>query len=85
MTVWKFAIPVSDEFQIALPEGAQVLSVMVQFDAPQIWVLVDPKAPPILRHFVLRGTGHPIEKVGRFVGSFQIAGGSLVFHLFEAA
>lgn len=87
-TVYKYAIPIDDHFTINLPQGAQLLSVQAQHDTPCIWALVDPSAPIEARSFRLAGTGHPIhdnELEGTFkhVGSFQMRGGTLVFHLFE--
>ncbi len=51
--------------------------------APFIWALVDTDAPEEARVFHVRGTGHPADALGRYVGTFQIDGGALVFHLFE--
>ena len=82
--VWKYQFSVQDHHSFRMPIGAQVLSVDVQQGAPCIWALVDPKADVEERHFRLAGTGHPINEVGlHFVGTFQLLGGSLIFHLFE--
>ena len=85
-TIWKFPIPIIDEIEVLMPAGAEVLSVGNQQEAAQVWAAVDDEMPTNHRHFKLRGTGHPLTgDEGRFVGSFQLAGGRLVFHLFEAA
>jgi hypothetical protein len=86
-TVWKYAMPFGsgpDTFSIEMPAGADVLTVHVQNGAPQIWALCDPTAPDETRHFRIAGTGHPIgEDIKGYVGTFMVAGGSLVFHVFE--
>ncbi len=64
--------------------GAEFLSVQIQRDEPQMWFLVDPEADSEVRSFTVHGTGHPV--VGDdplFLGTFQVMGGELVFHLFE--
>ncbi len=83
MTIWKFPVPVADSFAVNMPVGARLLSVQVQHGEPVMWALVDPAASMELRRFHVYGTGHPVgSEAGEFVGTFQIHGGSLVFHLF---
>jgi hypothetical protein len=83
-TIWKFEIPVEDNFVLQMPQGAEVLSVDVQGTTPCLWALVDPDAPKVDQHFQLRGTGHSCEGVNaeEFVGTFMVHGGNLVFHVF---
>lgn len=69
---------------IEMPAGAEVLTVQVQNEVPCIWALVGPDAPPTMRGFRMYGTGHEIDHENMpYVGTFQLVGGSLVFHLFE--
>lgn len=84
-TVYKYEIPIADEFGLVLPCGAQVLSVQVQRDQPCIWALVDPQEHKKRRRlFRFAGTGHPISASNLlFIGTFQMDNGALVFHLFE--
>ena len=83
-TIWKFPLAVGDVSQIAMPEGAEILSVQTQQEQPCLWALVDPGATLEARSFRLAGTGHPIfEDNIRFIGTFQLSGGSFVGHLFE--
>jgi hypothetical protein len=83
--VWKYDVPVQDEFTIEMPEDAHVLTVQEQHGAPRLWALVDPKRPLRKWRFWLAGTGHmiPMPETLRHVGTFQAHGGDLVFHLFE--
>lgn len=86
MVVWKFPIDMVDEFAIDMPEGARILTVQIQRQQPCLWVLCDPSKPIETRVFRLAGTGHalgwPLGLLA-YVGTFQVAGGSLVFHVFE--
>jgi hypothetical protein len=83
-TVWKYAMP--DRFCIRMPVGAQPLTVQIQQGEPHIWALVDPGQPDAAIWFRIAGAGHPIEdRVERYLGTFQLADGALIFHVFEIA
>ncbi len=81
--IWKY--PVSGScFTIQMPIGARVLSVQNQHGRPQMWALVDPENKTEPREFTFYGTGHPTPRwPGEFIGTFQLDGGDLVFHLFD--
>lgn len=82
--IYKYPLPICDLHTIALPVGAKILSVGVQAETPCIWALVDVSAKVEPRHFRLYGTGHPFgEQKQTFIGTVLMAGGALVFHLFE--
>lgn len=85
MRVFKYPIPILDEFTLALPNGAELLSVQAQAGEPMLWALVDETAPPKTRSFILRGTGHAIAPtdIPRYVGTFQLHGGNFIGHVFE--
>jgi hypothetical protein len=84
-TIWKYEIKADDVTQLALPLGAEPLSVQEQRGNAYLWVKVDPnQRVHETRTFRLVGTGHPFDDSGmKFLGTFQLTGGSLVFHLFE--
>lgn len=85
-TIYKYPVPIHDEFIINMPNGAQPLSVRVQNGQVYMWAMVNPRNAMIEKRFYLRGTGHPIEVDDenlRFIDTFQIHDGSLVCHLFE--
>lgn len=85
MTIYKFPAPINDEVALSMPVGAVVLSVALQAGEPVLWALVTPTAGYEQRRFHWRGTGHPADGLGRFIGTVLMHGGVLVFHLFEAA
>ncbi len=81
-TIWKYAI--NPKTEVAMPGGSRLLSVQVQDNQPQLWALVDPERAKVKRNFVSFATGEPFDDTGlTYVGTFQINGGGLVFHLFE--
>lgn len=83
--VWKFPLPVVSDCAIIMPVGAQILTVQIQRGEPFLWALVDPGMPGEVRNFHTCGTGHnSYAELGRYVGTFQLHNGSLVFHVFEA-
>ena len=86
-TIYKYALEVTDKQRVNLPKGAEILTVQEQYGVPCIWAQVDTTSPPEERIFETFGTGHemPID-MGidrKYIGTYQIQGGSLVFHLFE--
>jgi len=83
-TIWKYEI-VLGEFILSMPTGAHILSMAVQAGRVCMWALVNPDAPTVPRRFNCVGTGHPIDadELGSFVGTCMLAGGGLVFHLFD--
>jgi hypothetical protein len=84
-TIWKYKFNISDNILIEMPKGAEILTVQTQDGEPCIWALVDTEQKTIVdRHFELYGTGHPFtETEKKYIGSFQLLEGQLVFHLFE--
>lgn len=83
-TIWRFPFEITDSFTISMPGHAQVLDVQLQRGQPTLWALVDQGAELRERRFAIHGTGRPIEGwPGKFVGTFQMLEGALVWHLFE--
>ncbi len=82
-TIWKFPVDVG-RCTLLMPTGAEILSVQVQRGEAQMWALVDANKPSEAREFAAYGTGHPMPSdPGKFIDTFQVAGGDLIFHLFE--
>ena len=84
-TIWKYPIHPAFECSVDLPRGAQFLDVQVQgVNQFCLWFLVDTEQPAEPRKFKVYGTGHelPVDP-GEYLGTTQMAGGSLVFHAFE--
>lgn len=82
--VWKYAIPIEDDFTIEMPNNAQILKIDMQAGEPYLWTLADALRISTKRYFKLVGTGHPFDDNGYwYVGTFQLLEGAAVFHLFE--
>jgi hypothetical protein len=85
--IYKYDVEVNDTFEVEMPDGAEILTVQVQHQQPVIWALVETNNKTVKRFFRLIGTGNPIEMDEQeslnHIGTFQITGGALVFHLFE--
>jgi hypothetical protein len=86
-TVWKFPLEINDEQDVTMPANSHILCVQVQGVTPCLWALCSPEMPEETRKILITGTGHEREDLAGFVpyiGSFQLAGGALVFHVFES-
>ena len=69
---------------VQVPKGGVVLSAQEQFGDVCVWVVVDTEREFEERHFEVLGTGHFMPEGKRtFIGTIQLMGGSLIFHVFE--
>lgn len=86
MKIFKYPVQFGP-FSLDLPYGAKVLSVGVQENQPFLWAQVQEAGnPPETRLFRVYGTGHLMrEDEIAFIGTFQLDGGALIFHLFEVS
>lgn len=87
-TIWKYELNPGNPYVIGMPEGAEILTVQVQNNVPCIWAKVDTEAELEERIFYVFATGQEIDLDGQdvylaYIGTFQLNGGSLVFHVFE--
>ena len=85
ITIYKYPVQMSAEFQVVLPRGAEFLGVQVQNGEPQMWFRVDTSRDSVKQVFSVVGTGHliaPELSCLPYKGTFQLADGELVFHLF---
>ena len=81
--IWKYPLELFDRQSLSMPAGAQPLSVQVQDGALFLWAYVDPSRAADPRQVRIIGTGRPIEyNPGRYVGTVQMEGGALVWHVF---
>lgn len=81
--IWKYELN-GQRSSIEMPEGAVVLTVQTQHNQPVLWAEVDPSAKRIKRRFLSISTGVDFVDDGpcHYVGTFQLNGGSLVFHVY---
>lgn len=83
-TVWKFELETTDEQVFQVPEGARFLKLDTQYGKPVFWMLVDSDNQKTDFKVRIVGTGNParIGNTYAYLGSYQMAGGALVFHAF---
>ena len=68
-----------------MPGGAEILTVQMQNDAPQIWAIVDDESHLQQRTILIVGTGQEMPKdinITDYLGTFQMEHGRLIFHVF---
>lgn len=82
-TIYKYELRVDDEQFVDMPTGAKMMCVQMQHGKPCLWALVDPILEKERRTVIMCGTGHPMPYAGRYISTFQMDGGALVFHAFE--
>lgn len=87
--IYRYHLGIDDRPDARLPIGARVLSVAAARAEGsrylELWALVDPDADSEDRYFRIFGTGHPVDEdfLGRFIGTVSMAGGALIWHVFE--
>ena len=84
-TIYKYKLLATDTQDIELPVGAEILTVQEQFGDAVMWALVDTNVTTETRTFQIVGTGHDASAVdgAKYINTFQLNSGHLVFHLFE--
>lgn len=84
--IWKWDIPLGDEFSFKMPKGAKILCIQEQHDFPKLLAIVDTSQEGEERRFITYGTGHEMRSGDHvYVGTYQLHRGRLVFHVFEIA
>ncbi len=84
LTVWKYQLQTTDIQDVLMPQGADILCVQTQGQEPCLWALVNPDAEKGMRRIYIVGTGHPTGYLTglSYIGTYQLRGGALVFHVF---
>jgi hypothetical protein len=82
-TIYKYPIKITDEQEIIMPQGAEVIHAGLDPQGtPCVWAQVDTKAEPEPVSILVYGTGHqmqfePLKHVGSFIHE-----GCFVWHVF---
>ena len=83
-TIYKYPLTQTQKQTLSLPEFYEILTVQGQDNRPCLWALVDPSMPRVNVEIAIYGTGDNIYVEDlRYISTFQIHGGALVFHAFE--
>lgn len=84
--IYKYPIEIQDEQVVLLPTGAKILTVQTQGGKACLWAMVNPTIPNDMAVTIrIFGTGHTIQDADRleYIGTIQMCGGALVFHVFK--
>lgn len=83
--VWKYPIAAnSGNLKIEMPKGAVIIHVAAFGERANFWVEVDPTAEYEIRVFRVFATGELFDSsVYRYIGTFTMYDGALVWHLYE--
>lgn len=83
--VYKYPLKVLGVQTVTLPGMHEILTIQEQNGMPQLWALVDTESTfTSERTILIAGTGYelPVDKYLDYISTFQLHGGSLVFHVF---
>lgn len=82
-TIHKHYLEPTDFQKIDTFEGWKPLAVQTQNGIPFLWVEVDTDNRRVRQAIFTHGTGHELNrKAGHYLGTYQLQGGALVFHVF---
>jgi len=83
-SIFKYDLKIRDDQTVKMPIGAKILSTQLQYEKICLWALVDPANEMEERKIIIRGTGHHIDEMDmKYIGTVQMVGGHLVWHVFE--
>jgi hypothetical protein len=84
LTVHKFPIPLSSQFELELPVEHTIIKVAMQASEPMMWVLLETQDTAVKKYrFIVVGTGQPLRTRNvEYVGTFLTRNDSMVFHVF---
>lgn len=86
--IYRFPIPLNDEFQIGMPKDAEILHLGTQNGIPCLWVMVETDNDYVERSFRGIGTGHTIKDplsshTLKYIGTCLLKADMFVYHVFE--
>lgn len=86
MKIFKYPIDIDDTITVRMHKDARILHVDTQDGEPMLWAMIDPEMPLVDRVLYIRGTGHELGEArhANYIGTFQMAGGRLVWHVFDS-
>jgi len=83
--IWKFPLKLTDEQEVNLPAGAEILAMQMQGEVLCMWVLVDEQVEKTknLKTIRIIGTGYPDDvSKSEYFTTFQIPKIGIVLHVF---
>ncbi len=83
-TVWKFELSTAPAgYGTIDAQSGRILRVepYMGVEGATLWIEVDSEAPPTVRPFAIRGTGHPLSESAQHVHTWEDP--PFVWHLYE--
>lgn len=81
--ILKYPLEITDEQDVEMPAGADLLTAQFQDDSLMVWAVVEPDASMSVRRFRIIGTGAAIEGYpGGYLATAQDPQCGLVWHVF---
>ena len=85
--IYKYKLQITENQEIEVPIGYQILSLDVQDNMPYIWILIDPLQEEKMKlKFSFYTTGQDIDcsnmKYIDYIGTVHLCNSSLVYHCF---
>ena len=83
--IFKYQLETTSIQEIEMPQGSEILCIQTQNGIPCIWALVEQNATVTKRKFLIVATGHSLPKNRniKYIGTYQLSDGRMVFHCFE--
>jgi|GEM_PF-3265708 len=82
LVIYKYPLTEIHEI-VKIPKGGRVLSAGAQNDQIYIWVLINPNNTPIVRDFIIAGTGQKFSTNRELIFISRVTMGNFEFHVFE--
>lgn len=86
-TIWKYPLELTDQTELMIPKGAEVLTAQMQELQLGLWILVNSDAETEVRTFDIYGTGNPVPAIDlrthtrKYIATVQQS--IFVWHVFE--
>lgn len=81
--IYKFPFAVEDVQHVVMPPGAKLLTVGVQREQPVLWADVEDDGEYTGRKIAIVVTGANPPADGTYIGTFMIADGRFVGHVYD--
>lgn len=67
-----------------VPKGSKPLTVQKQDGKPCLWCEVDSSQHKTSLTIFTHGTGHTVTEGAHYIGTYQMMGGALIWHVYGA-
>jgi hypothetical protein len=85
-SIYKYTLQTTGLQEIEVPVNSRILCVQVQYNQPNIWILVDlNEIEKETLNIIIKGTGFEIDSGTNlhYIGTYQLESGNFVGHVFQ--